>query len=956
MQTMPREKKSLMFAEGDWYSLVLPGTLAVLLFVVTLFALMIPHFEQLMMERKREMVRELVHSAWSIAHDFHSLTEKGEMKPEEAKKLTAEILREMRYGPERKDYFWVSNLEPRLIVHPYRPDLEGQVMSDYADPDGKKLFVESARIAEEQHEGWLDYRWQWKDESDRVVPKLSFVKGFEPWGWVIGTGIYLEDVRGEISAMTQKVFATSFSIAVAIALLLTYQVKKALSVSRARTDAEERLRESRERYRALADATTEGMYMTLDGAGVYFNRHLPKMLGYTVDSFPSLDFSKLLPEDAPERETLIRSLSGCDETNRFETLLLRGDNSAAPYMLQVSPVEREGKRGAILTIRDLSLVQEQGMRFSAEEMGFHVIRFTLSSKPRIMAMDNALAEKIQKENQSPVGRELSEYLVGGASLFTMMRQLEEKGYVSSLPVRFRSATGTLVCSLSGTLIDEESGKVCEAIIEDITDRVEGEQHRASLISSMTSDRAVMLLPADMLCEPGIKVDVGDTAEEALGILKEQQQSALLVEAKGVVIGILTAGDLTRRYLAGYAGMQTVGELMTAPVVFMPPDSLVYEAVLSMRRHSLGQVVVRKSSGEVAGVLSLEAVAASMGDLPSILLRRISKAKNTEELVQCHGDLKAVLKSFRDLEINSGVISRMISVTGDEIIRRCAELIESEIGKAPVEYALLCLGSQGRYEQGLLTDQDNALIYAEDESKENTAKNYFSNFGNRLCAMLKKIGYKECPGGVMVMNEEWRLSIEGWKQRVNHWVREGTPRDLRETGIFFDFRLTLGSERLEKELRDHVFKVTEGHSAFFTNMATGVLEDKPPLTLFGSLKTDSIDDIQGIDLKAAIRPLVDLIRIYALKNKVAESGTVARLHALREKQVFSARDCRQMEKVFLSLNHYRLSAQAEHAPPDNILHPDELSELELSVVKRCFSAVGDFQGRLRFDFTGKVSTE
>ena len=109
----------------------------------------------------------------------------------------------MRYGPESKDYFWINDMQPRLIMHPYRTDLEGKDIAGFTDPSGKHLFVEVVRTVKNSGAGYVDYQWQWKDDPDRIVPKISYVKGFDPWGWIIGTGIYVEDVHTEIAAITR---------------------------------------------------------------------------------------------------------------------------------------------------------------------------------------------------------------------------------------------------------------------------------------------------------------------------------------------------------------------------------------------------------------------------------------------------------------------------------------------------------------------------------------------------------------------------------------------------------------------------------------------------------------------------------------------------------------------------------------------------------------------------------
>jgi signal transduction histidine kinase len=133
-------------------------------------------------------------------------------------------------------------MHPRIIMHPYRPDLEGQDISGYADPNGKRLFVEFVRVVEHQGAGYVDYQWQWKDDPGRIVPKISYVKGFEPWGWIVGTGIYVEDVRAEIASITRNVTLICLGILAVILALSAYIVRRGMIVEQEKKQAEEKAR------------------------------------------------------------------------------------------------------------------------------------------------------------------------------------------------------------------------------------------------------------------------------------------------------------------------------------------------------------------------------------------------------------------------------------------------------------------------------------------------------------------------------------------------------------------------------------------------------------------------------------------------------------------------------------------------------------------------------------------
>ncbi len=237
---------------------ILPVLLTVILFILTIFLLLLPLIEEKLMDAKREMIRELTESAWSILAAHDRKAHAGELSGPAARAAAVESLRHLRYGPELKDYFWVNDMQPRIIMHPYRPDLEGQEISDYTDPKGKHLFVEFVKVVAARGEGYVDYEWQWKDDPQRIVPKISYVKGFAPWGWIVGTGIYVEDVRTEIAALTRKLTLACLGILAVIVLLSVYVVRRGMIVEQERSRAEAKARMRQEQLFRAAKMVSLG--------------------------------------------------------------------------------------------------------------------------------------------------------------------------------------------------------------------------------------------------------------------------------------------------------------------------------------------------------------------------------------------------------------------------------------------------------------------------------------------------------------------------------------------------------------------------------------------------------------------------------------------------------------------------------------------------------------------------
>ncbi|MCG8700650.1 MAG: cache domain-containing protein, partial [Bacteroidales bacterium] len=150
---------------------------------------------------KKKMIKELTHIAINIINEYHHNHQDGLYSMNEAKQKATERIRNLSYGEDKSEYFWIIDTNSVIIMHPYRPDMEGNSLHLYQDSNGIFVFNEAIDMVKNGNEGYINYTWQWKSDSTLIVPKISFVKGYDNWNWIIGTGIYLEDIEkraGEI--------------------------------------------------------------------------------------------------------------------------------------------------------------------------------------------------------------------------------------------------------------------------------------------------------------------------------------------------------------------------------------------------------------------------------------------------------------------------------------------------------------------------------------------------------------------------------------------------------------------------------------------------------------------------------------------------------------------------------------------------------------------------------------
>jgi PAS domain S-box-containing protein len=209
--------------------IIVPLYVTYILFLLSIFLIFVPMEEKHMINQKKELIRELTESALHLLSGYEQRAKSGDLTPEDARQKAVQRLRNFRYGPEGKDYFWIIDMQNKVIMHPYRPDIEGMDQTDVKDASGKQLYVAMVDKVKEKGSGYIEYEWQWKDNPEQIVPKISFVQGFPAWGWIIGTGVYVEDIHQEILSMTRdfiKIFIGLLVIVISISFYITLRVIK----------------------------------------------------------------------------------------------------------------------------------------------------------------------------------------------------------------------------------------------------------------------------------------------------------------------------------------------------------------------------------------------------------------------------------------------------------------------------------------------------------------------------------------------------------------------------------------------------------------------------------------------------------------------------------------------------------------------------------------------------------
>ena len=345
---------------------VLPALLAIALFSGVVFFYFLPAFSRTVMDQKRLMIRELTEASWNILARFAAEEEAGRLTRDEAQTAAIEQVRSLHYGQQGKDYFWINDMQPRMIVHPYRPDLEGEDLSAFADPHGKLIFVEMVRLVRAEGAGYVRYMWQWKDDPGRIVPKLSFVKGFAPWGWIIGTGVYTDDVDAEVAAVTGRLQAAALVILVVVSLLMVVLLRTSFQAERGRVRTAAALRASEEKYRSLVEAAGESIFMSVGGDALFANASMLRLVGYDREEFARLSVDDVVRPTAAELESGRRHwlaiMEGERAPTRYEAELVTREGETVRVMIALSRIVVQGRVGVMAVATRLAQPRELDLR------------------------------------------------------------------------------------------------------------------------------------------------------------------------------------------------------------------------------------------------------------------------------------------------------------------------------------------------------------------------------------------------------------------------------------------------------------------------------------------------------------------------------------------------------------------------------------------------------------------
>ncbi len=449
-------------------------------------------------------------------------------------------------------------------------------------------------------------------------------------------------------------------------------------------------------------------------------------------------------------------------------------------------------------------------------------------------------------------------------------------------------------------------------------------------------------------------------EAAQKMAKNSSGSIFIKDEKGKVDAIITDADLRNSAIADRLDVgHPASAIVSSPVVSVPADSQVFEAFITMIGEDKKYLAVSSKANDIIGTISDKDLIAAQAKSTYLLIKTIQSAKNVNQLENMHSKMALMLLDPIRNGANPEYITRLITTFSDAILDKVIEFSIATLGSPPCKFAFMIMGSEGREEQTLISDQDNGLIYEDLENDKDKAyaSKYFGKLAELVCNHLNTAGYKFCEGDCMAKNPKWCQPLLNWKKYFHNWIYQGSYEDLLNSSIFFDFRGVWGDLELTDQLKSFLLDSVEKRAGFLRHLTENALHFKPPIGLFGKLLVESKGEHKdSLNIKWAMQPIVDLARVYSLKHGIVQTNTLTRLFRLYTKHVFTNKQYIDLVQSYNYVMHLRFLRQIttiidEEKPPDNYINLKNLSYLDKAMLKEVFKKIEQFQQSLKAEFIG-----
>ncbi|KAB7883004.1 DUF294 nucleotidyltransferase-like domain-containing protein [Poseidonibacter ostreae] len=426
-------------------------------------------------------------------------------------------------------------------------------------------------------------------------------------------------------------------------------------------------------------------------------------------------------------------------------------------------------------------------------------------------------------------------------------------------------------------------------------------------------------------------------------------STIIVQKEDKSYGIITDSLLkVKVLLEGRTLDIPVKDIAIFPLMTVFNDDYLFDALTVLIKRNIKRIGVTNNQGEMIGILEQIDVLSHFANNTYVVDTKIKKAKTIEDLKNSSNDLINIIKSLHAKGVKVNHISNLIGQLNTKVYQKLYNLVvPSELKK---DACLIVMGSEGRNEQIIKTDQDNALVV-----KDGVDVEQYRPYMQKLTEHLIDFGYPPCEGNIMVSNPFWCKTVSEYKNETKRWIEAPDMQNYMDLAIFFDSFAVAGDKQLLINLKDDLFDKLHDKDVFMAYFAKATLTFDTPSTVANFMTKVHYIDIK----KTAVFPIVQGIRSLALREKIRETTTVKRIKILEQKKVLEKERADELLEAFDVVNTLRLKSQLEkileNKEIDNEIDTHNLGKIERDLLKDSFKIVIDFKKFIAYSFkTDKIS--
>lgn len=748
-----------------------------------------------------------------------------------------------------------------------------------------------------------------------------------------------------------------------------------MSISSDMTDIrlhEEELRAMKEFNEAVLNSAQDMITVTdVDGMITYFNPAAELITGYKKEEILGRNIS-LFYKDKDLSDRKLSEIGENADPEGYEAIILDKHGSEHIFSIHKAPLyDDDGELiGFTATSRDVTEQRRQYQELRRLQLFNEAVLKSVHDLVVVTDIDgnityyNPMAEQVTERRFEEVkGRKISEFYTDPGFSDEKMNYIRQTGEANSYEARIVTKTGEeRILAVNKAPLHDAAGDLIgfAAVSRDVTRRKKAEERICELQDMLTGDAPVSLdrdllhsKTADMFSPHIPALNSNDSFADAADRMVRYDLPGLPVTGSaGEIIGVVRMKDLLEKGLfQGVDLMTPVREVMQRDFLTIEPDAYYFDAMLAMVKSSAQMLPVAEGR-HLRGVLTMNDMMRSRGVSIINVLNGIEEQDSIENLSRFRSEVDNILKSLVVDGALASQVTGIITEFNDRITRRVLSLNREKMGRPPARFAWLGLGSEGRREQTLTTDQDNAMIMEDGVLDDKNAMDYFVRFAEESVQGLARCGFKLCQGNIMASNAKWVGDSAAWTGRVRKWVELPTPRGTRDAMTFLDFRGIYGDMELARDLRSAANTIFLENSRVLTPMAEDTLSKAPPLGLFKRFMVERSGEFKGrLNLKVqGTLIIIDCLRLLAVKEGLFSTNTLDRLNGLKEKEIFSEDQASDIKEAYQTLMGLRLmnnvNALKNNEQPSNHINPDALPQWKQQRLKDAFIIADELQKHVR----------